>query len=181
MWQFEVLWHARREVPTGDVMYKWSTVAAQVWAVYSHYLPVSSSGAGAPGRSGVGHISAARGSIERLDLARDSLTRAVVTSPQQFHVDDWQAVQVRPTRICASNFSSIQNIKKQREDHLSLPIILFVRQVVNGNGHSPGTPAGRKTSSHINVNSWPIPEGRLPHRWWRVVCKVFNFSQVDPN
>ncbi len=115
-WQFELFWHARREFPTGGVMYKWRAVVAQVGAVYSHYLWVSSSHAvgEARGRSGVRRISGLCGSIERLDLGSGSVTPVVVTSLQQSHVKDWWAVQVCLGFVCWSNLLQFETSQNKR-------------------------------------------------------------------
>lgn len=160
-WQFEVFWRARREVPPGDVMYKWRAVAVQVWAVYSHYLQASSSHAvgEAWGRSGVSCISGPCGSIERLGLGSGSLTRVVITLSQQFHINDWRAVQVRLGLVCGSNLLQSETSKNKRTSFTSHYPVL--KEVAIANGHSPGTPAGKKASNHINVNSWLVPVGWL--------------------
>lgn len=59
------------------------------------------------------------------------------------------------------NLLQFETSKNKKQDHLSLPIIPFEGGVYNANGHSPGTSAGRKTSNHINGNSWLLPVGRL--------------------
>lgn len=111
----------------------------------------------ARGRSGVRRISGPCGSMERLDLGSGSLTRVVVTSLQQSHVNDWWAV-TGVSRFCLLIKSApIWNITKQKRTISHFPLSCSEGSGYNANGHSPGTPAGRKASNHINVNSWPLP------------------------
>lgn len=70
-------------------------------------------------------------------------------------------------RYCMSLFcllikcTPILNTEKQNRTIFHLPLSCSEGSGCNANGLSPGTPAGRKASDHINLNSWPLPVGWL--------------------
>lgn len=55
----------------------------------------------------------------------------------------------------------IPTLKKKKRTIFHFPSSCSKGGGYNANGHSPGTPGGRKASNHINPNSWPFPEGWL--------------------
>lgn len=121
-------WHARREVPTCNVMYKWRAAAVQVWAVNSHHpqLPALRMQLW---KLSEGQVSAVRadlaGRFPRLDLVcgcLGSFKRCLVVSNSPAGCLAFALIVTFTPKL------EHQNKKKKGESHLSNSIILFLRE-----------------------------------------------------